>query len=142
MTEAKKGDTVKVHFHGTLEDGSIFDSTYNDDPIEFKIGDGNIIEGFENAVEGMTVGESKKVNIPSDDAYGQHYEENMVTVNRSDLPEHIVPEEGKMLQLTTQDNQTFNVTVSSVTDETVTLDANHPLAGKDLNFEIQLVEVD
>jgi FKBP-type peptidyl-prolyl cis-trans isomerase 2 len=141
MTQVKKGDTVKVHFHGTLEDGTVFDSTYEDNPIEFKIGEGQIIEGFENAVEGMSIGEVKNILVPSQEAYGAHHEENMVTINRSDLPEHIAPEQGKMLQLTTQDNQTFNVTVTSVSDDTVTLDANHPLAGKDLNFEIKVVEV-
>ncbi|MCF8107397.1 MAG: peptidylprolyl isomerase [Desulfohalobiaceae bacterium] len=141
MSVVKNGDTVKVHYHGTLDDGTVFDSSHERDPLNFTLGQGEIIPGFENAVQGMSQGDSKNVSIPPDEAYGQRQEDNMLQVNQSDIPEEINPEKGMVLQVKTQDGQSRNVTVAEVTDETVTLDGNHPLAGENLNFEINLVEV-
>lgn len=141
MSVVKNGDTVKVHYHGTLDDGTVFDSSHERDPLSFTLGQGEIIPGFENAVQGMSQGDSKNVSIPPDEAYGQRQEDNMLQVNQSDIPEEINPEKGMVLQVKTQDGQSRNVTVAEVTDETVTLDGNHPLAGENLNFEINLVEV-
>ena len=141
MSEVKNGDTVKVHYHGTLDDGTVFDSSHERDPLSFTLGQGEIIPGFENAVQSMSQGESKKVSIPPEEAYGQRQEDNMLQVNQTDIPEEINPEKGMVLQVKTQDEQSRNVTVAEVTDETVTLDGNHPLAGENLNFEINLVEV-
>lgn len=141
MSVVKNGDTVKVHYQGTLDDGTVFDSSHERDPLSFTLGQGEIIPGFENAVQGMNQGDSKNVSIPPDEAYGQRQEDNMLQVNQSDIPEEINPEKGMVLQVKTQDGQSRNVTVAEVTDETVTLDGNHPLAGENLNFEINLVEV-
>ncbi len=141
MSVVKNGDTVKVHYHGTLDDGTVFDSSHERDPLSFTLGQGEIIPGFENAVQGMSQGDSKNVSIPPEEAYGQRQEDNMLQVNQTDIPEEINPEKGMVLQVKTQDGQSRNVTVAEVTDETVTLDGNHPLAGENLNFEINLVEV-
>ena len=141
MPEVKNGDTVKVHYQGTLDDGTVFDSSHEREPLSFTVGQGEIIPGFENAVQGMEQGESKSVSIPPEEAYGQRQEENLLQVNQTDIPEEINPEEGMVLQVKTQDGQSRNVTVSEVSEETVTLDGNHPLAGENLNFEINLVEV-
>jgi peptidylprolyl isomerase len=149
MAQAKQGDTVKVHYTGRLDDGEVFDSSECEDdgcgcgsgPLEFTIGEGNVIPGFEAAVVGMSVGESKEVNIPVDEAYGQHMEELVGVVERSRLPEGLVPEVGGQLEVTREDGETFPVLITSVTDTEVTLDANHPLAGRDLTFEIRLLEI-
>ncbi len=141
MSAVKNGDTVKVHYHGTLDDGTVFDSSHERDPLSFTIGQGEIIPGLENAVQGMNQGDTKSVSIPPEEAYGSRQEENMLQVNQTDIPEEINPEEGMVLQVKTQDGQSRNVTVAEVTEEAVTLDGNHPLAGENLNFEINLVEV-
>ncbi len=141
MSAVKNGDTVKVHYQGTLDDGTVFDSSHERDPLSFTIGQGEIIPGFENAVQGMNQGDTKSVSIPPEEAYGSRQEENMLQVNQTDIPEEINPEEGMVLQVKTQDGQSRNVTVAEITEETVTLDGNHPLAGENLNFEINLVEV-
>lgn len=140
MTEAKQGDTVKVHYKGTLNDGTVFDSSYERDPLTFTLGDGQIIPGFETAVEGMQEGDSKQVVVPSQDAYGDRNEENMIQVERSNLPDDIEPELGMMLQMKTQDEQVVYVTITDMDESSVTLDGNHPLAGKDLTFDIELLE--
>ncbi len=140
MTEAKQGDTVKVHYKGTLDDGTVFDSSYERDPLTFTLGDGQIIPGFESAVEGMQEGDAKEVTVASQDAYGDRNEENMIQVERSKLPDDVEPELGMMLQMKTQDDQVVYVTITDMDEETVTLDGNHPLAGKDLTFNIELVE--
>jgi peptidylprolyl isomerase len=141
MTQAKQGDKVKVHYQGSLNDGTVFDSSYEREPLEFTLGQGQIIPGFEDAVEGMTPGENKKVTVEPDQGYGQYFEENQVELDRSNLPEDLNPEIGMLLQVTDANNQTHHVKVIGLTDETITLDANHPLAGQDLNFDIELVEV-
>lgn len=141
MAQAKNGDTVKVHYTGKLDDGTVFDSSLERDPLEFILGSGMVIPGFENAVEGMSVGESKEVTIPSAEAYGDYRDDMRIEVQRDQIPENIKPELGQLLQLRTEDGGATVVTVTSITDDTVTLDANHPLAGRDLIFDLKLVEI-
>jgi peptidylprolyl isomerase len=141
MTEAKQGDTVKVHYQGTLTDGTVFDSTHEQEPLEFTIGEGKIIPGFEESIVGMEEGQTKDVSVTPDQAYGDYNENGVVNFPRENLPEDINPELGMTLQMTTPEEQTVYVTVTEIEDETITLDANHPLAGKDLHFQIELLEV-
>ncbi len=141
MAQAKKGDTVKVHYTGTLEDGTVFDSSLSREPLQFTIGEGRLIQGFEEAVEGMEVGESKTEKISADKAYGPHFKELVVKVDKSQLPPDMELEVGQRLEIRQDDGRTTPVTITEVTDENVTLDANHPLAGKDLIFHIELVEL-
>jgi peptidylprolyl isomerase len=140
-TVAKDGDTVKVHYSGTLEDGTVFDTSAGGEPLEFTIGEGMIIPGFEEAVIGMQVEDSKTVNIPADQAYGPHDDNLLIEVDRDELPEGLEPEVGQQLQSMGEDGSITMVTVTDVTDTTITVDANHPLAGEDLTFEIELVEI-
>lgn len=141
MTTANKGNTVKIHYTGKLQDGTVFDSSRDREPLEFKVGEGKLISGFENAVDGMEEGEEKSVTLKPEEAYGQPREELVAEFNKSDFPDHINPQEGMMLQLKNENQQPMNVQVTDVSDEKVTLDGNHPLAGKDLTFDIELVEV-
>jgi peptidylprolyl isomerase len=141
MTQAKSGDTVKIHYTGTLDDGTQFDSSAGRDPLQFTLGSGQVIPGFDKAVEGMTVGDSKTVNIPAEDAYGQRQEQMVQDVPRTALPENLDPVEGMALQAKGQDGQVINLTVTSVADDSITVDGNHPLAGKALNFDIELVDI-
>ncbi|MBW4522281.1 MAG: peptidylprolyl isomerase [Scytolyngbya sp. HA4215-MV1] len=138
---AKHGDTVKVHYTGRLDDGTVFDSSLNQEPLEFTIGTGSIIPGFENAVLGMSPGDSKTEHIPADQAYGPYVEEMVVTVDRQQLPAEIQPEVGQQFQIQQSPDQVIPVIVTDVSDSRVTLDANHPLAGEDLTFDIQLVAI-
>ncbi len=140
MTQAKKGDTVKVHYTGTLDDGTVFDSSAEREPLKFELGSGQLIPGFDSAVDGMRAGESCKVNIKSAEAYGPRRDEMVMDVPRTQLPADMEPEVGMRLQAGNGDEQ-FVVTVTGIGEGTVTLDANHPLAGQDLNFEITLVEI-
>lgn len=141
MSEAKKGDKVKVHYTGRLNDGSEFDSSKDRDPLEFEIGLQQVIPGFENAVLGLKTGESVTVNIPSDDAYGPRVDEMVLKIEKEKLPPDFNPELGQQFQLPQQNGQNVVVTVTDITDTQIELDANHPLAGKDLTFDIQLVEI-
>ena len=141
MAQAKTGDTVRVHYTGKLNDGTIFDSSLQRDPIEFTIGKGQIIPGFEQAVIGMDIGESKTAVIPAELAYGNRLEEMVLEIGRDQLPAHIQPAVGEHLQITQPDGHSIVVKVIEVTESTVKLDANHPLAGKELTFDIQLVEI-
>lgn len=141
MVQAQRGDTVQVHYTGKLEDGTVFDTSTNRDPLQFTIGEGQIIPGFEQAVVGMNPGESKTVTIPMDQAYGPHREEMVLEVDRKQFPEHLNPEVGQQLQVRQQNGQTMIVTVVEVSETNVTLDANHPLAGEDLTFDIHLVGI-
>ena len=141
MSDAKKGDTVKVHYTGRLDDGSVFDSSLDGEPLQFIIGEGHVIQGFEEAVEGMSPGEKKTVRIEFEKAYGPHYDEGVIVVERSGLPEDLKPKVGDVLQIPQHDGDPLIVTVKEITDTTITLDANHPLAGKDLIFEIELMEI-
>ena len=141
MSQAKQGDTVKVHYTGKLNDGSVFDSSANREPLQFTLGAGNMIPGFEKAVEGMGVGDKKTAEIPSDQAYGDKREDMIISVPRENVPGDISPEVGQQLAVQQQGGQQVPVTVKEVTEEKVVLDANHPLAGKDLVFEIEVVEI-
>jgi peptidylprolyl isomerase len=143
LSKVKDGDTVKVHYTGTLtNDGTVFDSSQDREPLEFKLGEGKLIPGFEKAVVGMTEGDETTVEIESGDAYGQRREDLELEVAKSDLPDNIDPEVGMQLQMQQQqDGQAIPVQITAVEDEFVKLDANHPLAGKDLTFDIELVEI-
>ncbi len=141
MTQAKDGDNVKVHYTGKLDDGTVFDSSVDRDPLEFTIGSGMIIPGFEQAVIGMSPGDSKTELIPSDRAYGPYLEDMVLTVEREQIPLELEPEIGQQLQLQHPTGQVIPVVITEVSPETVTLNANHPLAGEDLTFEINLVEI-
>ncbi|MGD8605448.1 MAG: peptidylprolyl isomerase [Candidatus Zixiibacteriota bacterium] len=141
MPQAKSGDKVKVHYTGKLEDNTVFDSSKDRPPLEFTIGSGSIIPGFENAVIGMETGQSKTFTIPPDEAYGQPRDELKMEVNKSDFPDDITPEVGQQLQMKRADGNVVNVVVANMEGEKVTLDANHPLAGKALTFDIELVEI-
>lgn len=141
MTQAKAGDTVRVHYTGRLTDGREFDSSAGREPLEFIIGEGKLIPAFEDAVIGMTAGDAGQVVIAADDAYGPRRDEAVQTVERAMLPPEIELTVGNMLQATAPGGQRMTLTIVEVTDESVTLDANHPLAGEDLTFDIELVEI-
>lgn len=172
MAQAKNGDKVRVHYTGSLEDGSIFDSSEESEAgcgddcgdgcgehdndcedhdcgcggkaggsMEFVIGQGNLIPKFEAAVIGLEPGQSVKVKISADDAYGQRAEEMVAVIERSEIPAEMKPEVGDHLEVVMQDGTPMPVMVTDVTDTTITLDANHPLAGLDLTFDIRLVEI-
>lgn len=149
MAQAREGDKVKVNYTGRLADGEVFDSTEcaedgcdcDSGPMEFTIGEGEVIPGFEQAVVGMAPGERKTVIIPVDQAYGERIEEMVAEVERSQLPPDLHVELGSSLELTMDDGQTFDVLVTELNDATVTIDGNHPLAGRDLTFDIELLEI-
>jgi len=142
MNEARKGRKVKVHYKGMFEDGTLFDSSEGREPLEFVLGGGQMIEGFDEAVPGMKPGEKKTVRIPSEKAYGPRHEELVLLKKKNEFPPAIKPEIGLRLQVRHPSGGTLGVTVTGIKDETVTLDGNHPLAGRDLVFEIELVEVE
>lgn len=141
MSQAKSGDTVKIHYTGTLDDGTQFDSSSGRDPLEFQLGSGQVIPGFDKAVEGMTVGDSKSVRIEAVDAYGERHEQLVQTVPKSALPDEIEPAVGMALQSQSPEGQIMNLTVTEVAVDSITVDANHPLAGQALTFAIELVSV-
>jgi len=141
MAQAKDGDTIKVHYTGKLDDGSVFDSSTDREPLEFKLGENQIIRGFENAVIGMAPGEKSTVTIPAEKAFGPHRNEMVIEMNKEDFPADLDPKVGQKFNLHQNDDQTIVVTVTEVTENAVTLDANHALAGKDLTFDIELVEI-
>ncbi len=141
MSKVKEGDTVKVHYTGTLTDGTVFDTSAEREPLEFTLGQGQLIPGFEKAVVGMNVGDSTEVEIPSDDAYGESREDLVISVPKDQLPDDVEPQVGMQLQVNQQDGQPIPVRITDVGEENLTLDANHPLAGQDLKFEIELVEI-
>jgi len=141
MPEAKKSDKVKVHYTGKLENGMVFDSSLDREPLEFEIGKGDIIQGFEEGVVGMNPGDSKTIEIPVEKAYGPRNEELAIEIQRNQFPDGIEPEVGQQLESEQEDGEVILFTVTSVTDSIVNLDANHPLAGRDLSFEIELVEI-
>jgi peptidylprolyl isomerase len=141
MSVATKGNTVKVHYTGKLKDGTIFDSSKDKEPLEFIIGDGKMIKGFDVAVEGMKVGDDKSITIPSDEAYGEKREDMMLDVPLDQVPTEIKPEVGMDLSIQNQQGQPTPVKVVHVDESKITLDANHPLAGQDLVFDINLVDV-
>ncbi|MEA2570217.1 MAG: hypothetical protein QOI24_2218 [Acidobacteriota bacterium] len=141
MTQAKQGDTVHVHYKGSLEDGTLFDSSEGNDPISFTIGAGEVITGFEEAIVGMSEGDSKTERIVPARAYGDRRDELVFSVGRDQMPEGEV-EVGDMLSVGFPDGRTASVRIAELDDESVTLDANHPLAGKTLVFELKLVSID
>lgn len=141
MSQVKEKDTVVVHYTGKLSTGEVFDSSEGRTPLEFTMGEGQLIPGFEKAVMGMEVEESKTFDIPSAEAYGAVREDLYYEVPKSNFPEDIKPEAGMQLNMGTSDGRQVPVTVTNVGEESVNLDANHPLAGKDLTFEIKLVEI-
>ena len=138
---ASDGDTVRVHYTGTLEDGTTFDTSVEREPLEFTLGTDRMIPGFEKAVSGLKVGESKTVTIPAEEAYGPYRDDLVIVVEREELPADLEPEVGQQLQMYQTDGSTVVVIVTEVSETTITIDANHPLAGKDLTFEIKLVEI-
>jgi FKBP-type peptidyl-prolyl cis-trans isomerase 2 len=141
MTQAKCGDTVKVHFTGRLENGEVFTSSRASEPLEFTLGSGQVIPGFEKAITGMEVGETKTVTLPPEEAYGPRYEDLVVDVKSCNFPEDITPLIGEQLEIPQEDGEPLKVTVADVSEDTVSLDANHPLAGYRLTFTIILVAV-
>lgn len=141
MNQAKKGDTVKVHYTGKLRDGKIFDTSEGRDPLQFTIGSGQVIPGFEDAVIGMNPGDTKTAEVPVAKAYGPRNEEVVMEVPLTQFPPDINPEIGQMLELGQPGGQQVIVTITSMTDSHAVLDANPPLAGKDLIFELELVEI-
>ena len=141
MTTAKQGDTVHIHYSGSLEDGTVFDSSADRDPLSFTIGSGQVIPGFEEAVIGMAIDEKKNVTIPVDKAYGPRNEELVMSVPKEQVPPDLNPEVGQKLQMQGPNNTPVVVEVAEVAEEHIKLDANPPLAGKDLIFDIELVEI-
>ncbi len=142
MSQAKKGDTVRINYTGTLDNGETFDSSAGREPLEFELGSGQIIPGLDAAINGMAVGDKKIVNVPFDQAYGAVNEQARQAVPRGQIPDNIPLEPGTQLQMQTPQGQVVQVTVSQVSDDEVTLDANHPLAGKDLTFDIEIMGID
>ncbi|MFN3955466.1 MAG: peptidylprolyl isomerase [Pararhodobacter sp.] len=141
MTRAKAGDTVHFHYTGTLDDGSVFDSSEGREPLAFTLGSGQIIAGLETAIEGMAVGEGKTVTIAADDAYGAYDPQARQAIPRDQIPPHIPLEPGTMLQMQSPDGRAVPVSVVEASDEAVVLDANHPLAGQDLTFAVEIVAI-
>jgi peptidylprolyl isomerase len=141
VRQAKIGDTVIVNYASKFKDGTVFDSSEEGPPLQFTIGDGRVLPAFEKAIVGMTPGESKVVEVPAQEAYGRHREDGVVRVDRGQLPADAKPEVGKWLQLPSPDGRFVSALITEVAESMVTMDVNHPLAGKDLIFDIQLVEV-
>ncbi|MBW1740581.1 MAG: peptidylprolyl isomerase [Deltaproteobacteria bacterium] len=141
MAQARNGDTVKVHYTGKFEDGAVFDSSSNRDPMQFVIGEGRLIPGFEKAIVGMSPGESKSVTLLPEEAYGPHHEQMVQVIDRKQVPSNLKLEVGQQLEVRRPDGQITLLMVTDVSDSSVTLDANHPLAGKNLIFDIELVEI-
>ncbi len=143
MDQAKRGDTVHVHYRGTLDDGTEFDSSAGAEPISFTLGAGEVIPGFEEAVEGMSAGDKKTQHITAENAYGERRDELVFTVSKDQMPEGGEDiEVGDMLRVGFPDGSSAAVQVAGVDNNSVTLDANHPLAGKNLTFELELVKID
>ena len=140
MTEAKRGDNVKVHYTGRLEDGTVFDSSEGREPLEFAVGSGQVIQGFDEAVVGMSIGDSKEVHIPVEKAYGERKDEMVIQAPIEQVPPDLNPQIGMQLEMGGVNGEILRVVVVEITETHITLDANPPLAGKDLNFSIELVE--
>ncbi|MFB0525252.1 MAG: peptidylprolyl isomerase [Phycisphaerae bacterium] len=141
MAQAKSGDNVKVHYTGRLDDGYVFDSSANRNPLQLKIGQKGVIPGLEQAIIGMEQGESKTVKIQAEEAFGRYREELIRTIGRSVFPADLEPKVGQRLTATCVDGRSVAVSVTDVSESSVTIDANHPLAGEDLTFDIELIEI-
>ena len=141
MQKVKSGDKVRVHYHGKLTNGSTFDSSEGREPLEFTVGNGQVIKGFDDAVLEMSVGDKKTVNIPVDQAYGQRNDDMLMEYPKTEFPADMNPEVGMELHMSDNMGNVFPVVITEVLDEMVILDANHPLAGEDLTFEIEVVSI-
>lgn len=141
MDNAKNGDKVRVHYTGKLDDGNIFDSSEGRNPLEFTIGHNQVLKKFEDAVEGLSLGDKAKVHIPAEEAYGVRHEHLVVKLPKQNLPEELTPEVGMKLQTQTKEGEVMIVQITEIGENEVTIDANHELADKDLHFEIELVEI-
>ena len=141
MSTVKEKDTVRVHYTGKLANGDVFDSSVDKEPLEFTMGEGQIIPGFENGLLNMAVNEKKTIEIPMVEAYGPHSEELIQEVPKAELPPEVKPEVGMQLMSKLPDGREIPLVVTEVTDDKITVDANHPLAGKDLTFDLELVEI-
>ena len=141
MTQAKKGSRVKVHYTGTFEDGTVFDTSVSSEPLEFVVGDGSMIEGFDKAVDGMRLNDIKQITLTADEAYGEYDDDLVVEVDKKELPAGFSPEEGVQVSLEDGEGNELYAVVKEVKENSIVLDANHQLAGRNLNFEIKLVEI-
>jgi FKBP-type peptidyl-prolyl cis-trans isomerase 2 len=141
MSQAKEGDKVKVHYTGKFEDGTLFDSSQERGPLEFTVGSGQLIPGFDQGVRGMAVGDKRTVEIAPENAYGERNEDLTTTVKRTEFSKEIVPEVGQQLETQDKDGQQVILTITGIDGDNVSLDANHPLAGKTLHFDLELVEI-
>lgn len=141
MQQVKSGDTIKVHYHGKLTDGTTFDSSEGRNPLEFKVGSGMVIKGFDDGVMNMAIGEKKTIHIPVNEAYGEKQAEMIMDFPKDRFPEDMVPEVGMQLNMNNGAGQTFPVVITEVKEDVVVLDANHQLAGQDLVFDLELVEI-
>ncbi len=141
MQQVKSGDKVKVHYHGKLTNGETFDTSEGRDPLEFTVGKGQVIKGFDDALLEMKVGDKKTVEIPVNDAYGPHQENMVVEYPKQEFPADMTPEIGMQLNMSDNQGNNFPVVITELKEEVVVLDANHPLAGKDLVFDLELVEI-
>jgi FKBP-type peptidyl-prolyl cis-trans isomerase 2 len=143
MAQAKYGDSVQIHYTGKLDDEFVFDTSLEREPLAFKIGDGFVLEGFEQAVIGMSPGETKTFKLSAEQAYGSYHNEMVMKVPKAQFPSNITPEIGQQIQINDKDRpEPMVVVITDISDEHITLDANHPLAGKDLTFEIKLIAID
>lgn len=141
MSQAKQGDTVQVHYTGTLDNGEEFDSSRDREPLEFTVGSGQVIPGFDAGVTGMSVGETKEIHIPSTEAYGPRQDELVAALPRTQLPEGFAPEIGQHVQLQSPAGEMLFAKIVDSDADSITVDANHPLAGENLNFSLELVEI-
>lgn len=141
MQQVKSGDTVKVHYHGKLTTGETFDSSEGREPLEFTVGSGQVIKGFDDALVDMAVGEKKTVQIPVGEAYGDRRDDMIVQYPRQEFPAEMMPEVGMQLNMSDNTGNNFPVVITEVQDDVVVLDANHPLAGKDLVFDLEVVSI-
>lgn len=141
MQQVKSGDTVKVHYHGKLTTGETFDSSEGREPLEFTVGSGQVIKGFDDALMDMAVGEKKTVQIPVNEAYGERREDMIVQYPRQEFPDDMMPEVGMQLNMSDNMGNNFPVVITEVQEEIVVLDANHPLAGQDLIFDLEVVAI-
>lgn len=141
MAQAKAGDKVRVHYDGQLNDGTVFDSSRAREPIEFVLGEDSVIPGFEQAIIGMEAGESKDVSIPPEDGFGEYNEDLVVNVEKSILPPDINPELGMQLEVSSEEESPRVFTIADIAEDTITLDGNHPLAGREIAFKIELLEI-
>ena len=141
MAQAQKGDTVAVHYTGKLDDGEVFDSSRDRDPLEFEVGSGQVIPGFDRAVEGLEVGETREITLDPEEGYGEPREDLVVDVDRSQFPAESEPEVGRQVQVQVAPDQNRVATITGIEDDSITLDLNHPLAGKQLTFDVELLEI-